>query len=289
MTKEIFTPEKFTEIINNDQFDTVKNIHLIEKKINEIEGNNSIFVVNLIKNCFNEVKTFFEDDYIQDIEIINKFIDDNSSFQDLVNVFKKYESHCLKKPEQIGPFIIELTEAEVIDRSDVFEYSYWIMPLIKETAAKDMSQKSIFQKKVNHITSPPIESKTLFIKPNPKYKEKSNKGFFNIFNEMFNDPYIQVKSDYDLFNEKRFFFYENFIGPPKPYFLIEKEQSEQSKEYIQKHILKEISALLLINHNDEFISNDLSKSLNIKNSWVRLFSLCSSLLIEKNIRTMFRT
>lgn len=280
MTKETLTPKKFTEIIN-DQFDTVKNIHLVEKKISEVEGNNSIFIANLVKNCFNEVKDYFEDDYSQDIEIIKKFIDDNSNFQDLVKVFKKYESHCLKKPEQIGPYIIELTEAEANDRKDVFHYLFSVLPPFKETATGIFrGEESIFKETINHTNIPPKEPVGIFIKPNPKYKDKSTGSFFKLLNEVMNEPFIKVKSDYDLFNEKRSLFYENFTGPPKPYFLIEQEESQYSKEYIQKHILKETSSLLLLNLNNDLISNDLTKNFNIKKSWVRLFSLCSSLLIE---------
>jgi hypothetical protein len=283
MTKEIFTPKKFTEIINNDQFDTVKNIHLIEKQINEIEGNNSIFVANLIKNCFNEVKTFFEDDYIQDIEIIKKFIEDGSDLQALMKIFRKYESHHLNKPDQIGPYIIELTEAEAIERQNVFHYHFSVLPSFKETATGMLKgEDSIFKEIITHTYIPPKEPSGLFIKPNPKYKDKSTGGFFKLLNEVMNEPFIKVKSDYDLFNEKRSLFYENFIGPKKPFFLIEQEESQHSREYIQKHILKEISSILLLNLNDELVSEDLTVNFNIKKSWVRLFSLCSSLLIEND-------
>ncbi len=282
MTKEILTLEKFTEILSSDQFDTVKNIHLIEKKINEIEGSKSFFIVNLAKNCLGKVKSYFDVEYTHDIEIIEKFIENNSAVQDLVTVFKRYESHHLRNPDVIGPYIIELTEDEVIERKDVFHYRSSMLPNFKETATGFLKgEDSIFRKKINYINVIPKQSNGIFIKPNPKFIEKSRSNFFKMMYEVMNDPYIQVESDYDLFNEKKSLFYKNFIGPEKPYFLIEQEEAKESREYIQKHLLKEISAHLLINLNDKFISDDLTNNFDFENSWVRLFSLCSSLVIEK--------
>lgn len=283
MTKEILTLEKFTEILSSDQFDTVENIHLIEKKINEIEGSKSFFIVNLAKNCLGKVKSYFDVEYTHDIEIIEKFIENNSAVQDLVTVFKRYESHHLRNPDEIGPYIIELTEDEVIERKDAFHFRFSsILPLFKETATGLFKgSDSIFKKEINYINVPPTQSSGMFIKSNPKFIEKSRSSFFKAIYEVMNDPYIEVKSDYDLFNEKKSLFYKNFIGPEKPYFLIEQEEAKESREYIQKHLLKEISAHLLINLNDKFISDDLTNNFDFENSWVRLFSLCSSLVIEK--------
>ena len=279
--------EKFTEIISSDQMKTVKNLHLLVTHINEYGDKGMLFAEQLIEKCLDNVDHFFEKEFQSDLHSLKEFFKGRADHLDIQNLLSKNKLNLTKTVNTIGPFVIELTQAEADYRKDVFRYHGGVcLPSFRETAeGRFAGEKSVFVNRVNYLNSSPDNGsstgrKAMFIKPNPKFPKKSSLGFINLINDIAHEPYIEVEGDHEIFSRKQSEFLKNFIGPGASEYIREQRELNDQMKYIQKYIICESAQLALILQKNKPPGGNSTGQIQKKNgfSWLPFFCSCCSLI-----------